>query len=198
LNQNPFFEMASRQPWSKVEMTGTAFITGLEIKAAVAADAEVLLAFIRDLAEYEQLSHEVTATADDLAANLFGPRPPAEALIGRFEGRPVGFALFFHTFSTFLGRPGIYVEDLFVRPESRGRGFGKALLAAVARIARQRRCGRLEWSVLDWNTPAIRFYRSIGAKSMQEWHLYRLTGTALRDLADASPPSRSPQTAGPL
>jgi GNAT superfamily N-acetyltransferase len=178
-------------------MTGTVFITGLEIKTAVAADAEVLLGFIRDLAEYEQLSGEVTATADDLATNLFGHRPAAEALIARFESQPVGFALFFNTFSTFLGRPGIYIEDLFVRPESRGMGFGKALLAAVAHIARQRRCGRLEWSVLDWNTPAIRFYRSIGAHAMREWNLYRLTGSALQELADASQGSRSPEMTGP-
>ena len=177
-------------------MTDTLSIDGLAVGPATAADAQVLLGFIRELAEYEHLSHEVTASADDLVAHLFGQRPAAEALIARYDGRPVGFALFFHTFSTFLGRPGIYVEDLFVRPDSRGRGFGKALLGAVARIARQRRCGRLEWSVLDWNTPAIRFYRSIGASAMHDWHLYRLTGTGLQALADASPLSRSPQMPG--
>ena len=146
-------------------------------------DVPVILAFIRDLAEYEKLSHEVVATEERLAEELFGPRPAAEVLLAYDGETPVGFALFFHNFSTFLGKRGIYLEDLFVRPAARGRGFGKALLSELARIALERGCGRLEWAVLEWNEPAIEFYRSLGARVMEEWRIFRLTGDSLASLA---------------
>ena len=138
---------------------------------------------IRALADYERLSHEVVLDELRLHAHLFGPRPFAEVLLAEAAGAVVGFALFFHSYSTFLGRPGLYLEDLFVLPEHRGEGLGKALLAALARLAVERDCGRLEWSVLNWNEPAIRFYESLGATPMAEWTIYRLTGDALRELA---------------
>lgn len=145
----------------------------------------MILDLIRGLAEYEKLSHQCVATEALLRENLFGPRPYAESLIGELDRVPAGFALFFHNFSTFLARPGIYLEDVFVRPDHRGRGLGSALLRAVARIAVERNCGRFEWSVLDWNESAIGFYQSRGATVMPDWRICRVTGDALRDLAGA-------------
>ena len=158
-------------------------IEGFEIRNAVPADVPVILSFIRKLAEYECLSHEVTAAEEGLRATLFGERSYAEVIIGYEHGQPVGFALFFHNYSTFLGRPGIYLEDLFVDVEHRGKGYGRALLAQLAKLTRERNCGRLEWSVLDWNESSIRFYKSLGAVPMDEWTIYRVTGEALDKLA---------------
>src|SRR5436190_3925351 len=132
------------------------------VRPATETDISVLLAFIRELAEYEKLTHEVSANEEQLRATLFGPRRFAEALLACADGQPMGFALFFHNYSTFLARPGLYLEDLYVQPSFRGRGFGKLLLTTVARIAVERGCGRYEWTVLDWNTPSIRFYESLG------------------------------------
>lgn len=160
----------------------------VRVRFATAADSATILDFIRQLAEYEKLLHEVVADEAALAAHLFGSRPMAEVLIAEVDGRegvePAGFALFFHNFSTFLGRPGVYLEDLFVRPELRGSGIGGALLAHLARIAVERGCGRFEWAVLDWNESAIRFYRSVGAEPQSEWTVYRVTGEALGRLAE--------------
>ena len=153
------------------------------IRAATENDAPTILALIKDLAEYEKLSHEVEATEADIRQSLFGQRPVAEALIGELDGVPVGFALFFYNFSTFLGKPGIYLEDLYVKPDYRSNGFGRKMLAHIARLATERNCGRFEWSVLDWNTPAIRTYDRLNARPMKEWILYRLTGDALDKLA---------------
>ena len=152
------------------------------IRPAERADLAIIAQFIRDLAEYERLAHEVHFDEAVLGDRLFGARPYAEVLVGEIDGTPQGFALFFHNFSTFEGRPGIYLEDLFVRPEARGSGLGKALLQRLAAIAVERDCARLEWSVLDWNEPAINFYKSIGAKPMDEWTIYRVDGTALHQL----------------
>ena len=155
------------------------------IRAALPSDLPTIVALIGELATYEHLAHEVVLDADELADHLFGPRPYTEVLIAESdEGIAVGFALFFHNFSTFLGRPGIHLEDLFVRPDHRGSGHGLALLRALGRVARERRCGRIEWNVLDWNEPSIAFYRSLGAQPMAEWLLYRLTGDAMAALAD--------------
>lgn len=156
----------------------------LEIQPATVADVPLILQFIKDLAEYERLSHVVVATEDLLRETLFGERPAAEVVLGFYEGRPAGFALFFQNYSTFLGRPGIYLEDLFVKPEFRRNGFGKMLLAHLAKIAVERNCGRLEWSVLDWNTPAIDFYKSLGALDLHDWTMFRLTGEKLKKLAE--------------
>jgi GNAT superfamily N-acetyltransferase len=156
------------------------------IRAATAADTPAIAALIRALADYERLSHVVVLDEGRLREYLFGPRPFAEVLLAEEGGEIVGFALFFHNFSTFLGRPGVYLEDLFVRPEHRGRGHGKALLAAVARVAVARNCGRVEWAVLDWNEPALRFYRSLGAAPLDDWTLYRLTGDPLQALAGSA------------
>jgi GNAT superfamily N-acetyltransferase len=153
------------------------------IRAATPHDVGSIAELIRALAEYEQLSHEAVFDIDALREALFGQRSYAEVLIAENEERVVGFALFFHNFSTFLAKPGIYLEDLFVRPEHRGKGHGRALLAAVARVAMERGCGRVEWSVLDWNEPSIRFYRSLGAIPMDEWTVFRLTGDELSSLA---------------
>lgn len=158
-------------------------IPSFRIRQASAEDVPLILEFIRELAEYEELSHEVVATEDVLRETLFGDRKVAEVILGYFGGKPVSFALFFHNFSTFLGLPGIYLEDLYVRPDMRGRGIGKTMLAYLARLARERRCGRLEWWVLDWNEPAIAFYESIGAVPMDRWTVHRLTGEALGQLA---------------
>jgi len=158
-------------------------IPGFVIRFAKEEDVPLILRFIKGLAEYEKLTHEVKATEDELRETLFGARRVAEVLIGEFQGEPVGFALFFHNYSTFLARPGIYLEDLFVTPEMRGRGFGKVLLAYLAQIANERNCGRVEWAVLDWNEPAIRFYKKLGAAAMDEWTVFRLTGEALTTLA---------------
>ena len=154
-------------------------VPGFTIRLATREDVALILKFIRGLAEYERLLHEVTATEEMLRETLFGGRRVAEVLIGEYRDEPVGFALFFHNFSTFLGRPGIYLEDLFVKPEMRGRGFGRLLLTHLAKLAKERKCGRLEWSVLDWNEPARNFYRKIGAAEMSAWRICRLTGPAL-------------------
>ena len=155
----------------------------LSIRAAAADDVPLIRQLIAELAEYERLAHAAVATDDDLHIALFGAQPAAEVLIGEVDGRPAGFALFFHSFSTFLGRRGLYLEDLFVRPAYRGAGLGRHLMAALARIAVQRGCGRFEWSVLDWNAPAIGFYRRLGAVGMDEWTVQRLEGEALHALA---------------
>ncbi len=158
-------------------------VPGFEIRPATEADAPVILSFVRQLAEYEKLAHEVAATESLIRDTLFGNRRTAEAAIGYFETAPVGFVLFFHNYSTFLGQPGLYIEDLFVIEAYRRRGFGSALLLYVARLAQERRCGRLEWSVLDWNEPAIQFYKKLGAVPMSDWTVYRITGESLRRLA---------------
>ena len=155
----------------------------LWIRPATEDDVPLILHFIRELAEYEKLRHEAVATEEQIRQTLFGPRPYAEVVFAELEGEPVGFALYFHNYSTFLGKPGLYLEDLFVRPEVRGRGVGRRLLAHLAAIAKERGCGRMEWFVLDWNEPAIRFYRSLGARPMDEWTVYRLTGPELDALA---------------
>lgn len=155
----------------------------LNIRDANAADAGLILRLIGELAEYERLSHEVVATEDDLRERLFGDAPQAEVVIAEWEGDAAGFVLFFHNFSTFLGKRGLYLEDLFVRPAFRGRGIGKALLRHLAKIALERDCGRFEWSVLEWNRPAIDFYKSLGAVPMDEWTVYRLSGDALARFA---------------
>ncbi len=157
--------------------------TGLVLRFATVDDVEVILAFIRGLAAYEELAHEVVADEDTLRHSLFGGRPAAEVLIAELDGGPAGFAVFFPSFSTFLGKAGLYLEDLFVLPELRGRGVGRELLACLARIALARDCGRLEWSVLDWNEPAIRFYQRLGAEPMDGWTVNRVTGSALAALA---------------
>ena len=155
----------------------------VEIRAATEADVPIILSFIRELAEYEKLSHEVVATEGALRESLFGERTGAEVVIGYGDGAPAGFALFFHNFSTFLGRPGLYLEDLYVKPEMRGLGVGRALLVHLAGLAKERGCGPMECSVLDWNEPAIKLYRGIGATPMDEWTVYRVTGSALENLA---------------
>jgi GNAT superfamily N-acetyltransferase len=154
-----------------------------QIRAASAADVAVILGFIKKLARYEKLTHEVVATEELLKESLFGARPAAEVAIGYLAERPVGFVLFFHNYSTFLGRHGLYIEDLFVEEEFRGRGIGRALLLYVARLARARNCGRLEWAVLDWNRPAIDFYQKLGAVPMSDWTVFRVTGESLAKLA---------------
>ena len=155
----------------------------IRIVPAQVTDVPVILGMIKALAEYEQLTHEVTATEDDLRQSLFGPRPAGEVVLAFAGDAPIGFALFFHNFSTFLGRHGLYLEDLFVVPEWRGKGVGKQLLAHVASIAESRKCGRMEWAVLDWNESAIAFYRSMGAHVLDEWRICRLTGSELRAVA---------------
>ncbi len=162
----------------------------LNIRAATEADVPQLLAFIRQLAAYEKLAHEVVATEESLHAALFRGRKVAEALIGESAGQPVAFALFFHNFSTFLAQPGLYLEDLFVLPEHRGRGHGQAMLTHLAKIAHARGCGRFEWSVLDWNEDAIGFYRKLGAVPMNDWTVFRLTGDALTRLATSDQAGR--------
>ena len=156
----------------------------LEIKAASIDDVPLIFSFIKKLAEYEKLLDEVVATEDGLREVLFGERRYAETVIAYSHNEPVGFALFFHNFSTFVGKPGIYLEDLFIDPAHRGKGYGKALLAHLAKLAQERNCGRLEWAVLNWNQPSIEFYESLGAKPMNEWTVYRLTGEALENLAN--------------
>lgn len=157
-----------------------------EIRRATRADTPVVLELIRALADYEKLAHLVQADANLLEDQLFSETTPAETLLCIADGTAVGFAVFFHNFSTFMGRKGLYLEDLFVRPEHRGRGYGKALLLHVARIAHERGCGRFEWMVLDWNAPAMRFYEGFGAQCMKEWRLFRVTGDALSALARQS------------
>jgi GNAT superfamily N-acetyltransferase len=157
--------------------------SSITITPATPADVPDILRFIRGLAEYERLSHRCIATEDDLRRTLFGERPAANVLIARLNSTPVGFALFFQSYSTFLAKPGIYLEDLFVLPEHRGRGVGKALLVRLARIARERDCGRLEWSVLDWNAPAIEFYQRLGATVMPDWRTCRMSPEDIAKLA---------------
>jgi GNAT superfamily N-acetyltransferase len=158
-----------------------------EVRGARREDVPLVLDLIRELAEYEKLSHEVVATEDSLLEWLFGDRPAAEVLVAECGGEAAGFALFFHNFSTFLGKPGIYLEDLYVRPRFRRSGIGTLMLTRLARLARERGCGRLEWSVLDWNEPSIRFYESLGAVAMDDWTVHRMTGEALEGLAVARP-----------
>lgn len=157
-------------------------IDGFRIRFAREEDVPLILEFIKGLAEYERMLDQVVATEEMLKESLF-ERKAAEVIIGEYEGEPVSFALFFHNFSTFLGRPGIYLEDLFVKPESRGRGFGKIMLSFLAKLAVERKCGRLEWWCLDWNEPSIRFYRQLGAEPMDDWTVYRVCGKALDKLA---------------
>lgn len=164
----------------------------IQIRRAVEADIPLVLSFIRKLAEYEKLSDEVKATEQDLRASLFGPRPAAEVALAYGDGHAAGVAIYFHTFSTFLGRPGIYLEDLFVDPEYRGQGIGKALMVYLARLAKERGYGRLEWSVLDWNAPSIEFYKRLGAVAMDEWTIYRVTGPALERLAGSGQDRTAP------
>lgn len=160
-------------------------IPGFEIRPATESDAPVILSFVKQLAKYEKLSHEVVATEASLRETLFGARRAAEVAIGYFSEKPVGFVLFFHNYSTFLGQSGLYIEDLFVDENYRRRGFGRALLLYVARVAQERQCGRLEWSVLDWNEPAIEFYKKLGAAAMSDWTVYRVTGDNLSRLANS-------------
>ena len=155
----------------------------IAIRPATPDDVPLIRQLIVELAEYERMRDAAVATDAQLREQLFGAQPAAEVLIGEVDGQPAGFALFFHNFSTFLGRRGLYLEDLFVRPQFRGAGLGKHLMASLARLAVQRGCGRFEWSVLDWNTPSIGFYRSIGAVGMDEWTVQRLEGDALHALA---------------
>ena len=154
-------------------------VPALTIRAAVEADVPLLLQFIRDLAEYEKLAHEVVADENRLRQSLFGSHASAEALLGFAGTEPAAFAVFFHNFSTFLGKPGLYLEDLFVRPAFRRRGYGRAMLVHLAREANRRGCGRFEWAVLDWNRPAIEFYEQLGARVLPDWRVCRLTGEAL-------------------
>ena len=155
----------------------------MPLRTATEHDVPLIVRFIRELAEYERLAHECVATEETVRETLFGESRYAEVLVAEEDDQPAGFALFFHNYSTFLARPGIYLEDLYVRPEMRGRGIGKALLVRLAQIAEERNCGRLEWAVLNWNEDAIRFYRSLGATPQNEWTVYRVTGEALRTLA---------------
>jgi GNAT superfamily N-acetyltransferase len=156
-----------------------------EIRPARVQDVPVILGLIRELATYERAPDKVTATEEQLVDVLFGEKPVAEVLLA-FEGKsPVGFAVFFHNFSTWLGRPGLYLEDLFVKPDKRGKGYGRALLVDLAKVARDRGCGRMEWAVLDWNEPAIKFYRTLGAKPMEEWTVFRLTRDGIAMLAQS-------------
>jgi len=164
-------------------MRSSTAIPGFHIRTATKADVPIILSFIKKLADYERLSHEVVATEEILRKTLFGRERTAEVAIGYFNKDPVGFVLFFHNYSTFLGRPGLYIEDLFVDESFRRRGFGRALLLYVARLAKERDCGRLEWSVLDWNEPAVAFYKKLGAVPMSEWTIFRVTGDSLDNLS---------------
>ena len=153
------------------------------LRKATVEDCPLILSFIRELADYEKLLHDVVASVETLEESLFGEVSYAQSVIGEYQGTPVGYALFFHNFSTFTGRPGIYLEDLYVQPHMRGQGFGKCLLAYLARLAVDKGCTRVEWSVLDWNEPSIQFYRYIGAAPMDEWTVQRLDGEALARFA---------------
>jgi diamine N-acetyltransferase len=156
----------------------------LNIRPATPADAETVAGLVRELADYEKLLHEAQATPADFLAELASPNPVIHVLIAEWHGQPAGFALYFYNFSTFVGRPGMYLEDLFVRPALRSHGIGRALLRSLARIARDRGCGRMEWAVLDWNEPALKFYRSLGARPMKEWIVHRLTPVEIGKLAE--------------
>jgi GNAT superfamily N-acetyltransferase len=162
--------------------------TEFKIRTARLADVPTILQLIRDLATYERAPNEVTATEEQLVDVLFGEKPAAEVLLAFENETPVGFAVFFRNFSTWLGRPGLYLEDLFVKPEKRGKGYGHALLVDLAKIARDRGCGRMEWAVLDWNDPAIQFYHKLGAKPMNEWTVFRLTRDGIARLANSKQP----------
>ena len=162
--------------------------TEFKIRTARLADVPTILQLIRDLATYERAPNEVTATEEQLGDVLFGEKPAAEVLLAFENETPVGFAVFFRNFSTWLGRPGLYLEDLFVKPEKRGKGYGHALLVDLAKIARDRGCGRMEWAVLDWNDPAIQFYHKLGAKPMNEWTVFRLTRDGIARLANSKQP----------
>ena len=153
------------------------------IRPATVADVPIILELIRELATYERAPHDVTATEEQLVDVLFGPRPAAEVLLAFEKETPVGFAVFFHNFSTWLGQPGLYLEDLFVRPEQRGKGYGRALLVHLAKIAHERGCGRMEWAVLNWNEPAVQFYKKLGAAPLDEWTVFRLTRDGIAKLA---------------
>ena len=166
--------------------------SNFKIRPACVADVPIILKLIRDLATYERAPNEVTATEEQLVDVLFGEKPAAEVLLAFEKDTPVGFALFFHNFSTWLGRPGLYLEDLFVKPEKRGKGYGHALLVDLAKIARDRGCGRMEWAVLDWNNPAIKFYRALGAKPMDEWTVFRLTRDGIAELAKSDSIAKEP------
>ncbi len=161
-------------------------VTDFKIRPACLEDVPVILQLIHDLATYERAPDEVSATEEQLVEVLFGEKPAAEVLLAFEEESPVGFAVYFYNFSTWLGRPGLYLEDLFVKPEKRGKGYGRALLIELAKIARDRCCCRMEWAVLDWNESAIKFYRSLGAKPMHEWTVFRLTGEEIGKLASAA------------
>ncbi len=158
-------------------------MNNLDIRPASQKDAETIFGFIKELAIYEKAEHEVKTTADEIRLTLFAENSTTRALIAEREGQALGFAVFFHNYSTWLGKPGIYLEDLYVSPDFRGQGIGKALLKKIAGIAVDENCGRFEWAVLDWNTPAIEFYQSVGARPLDEWIIYRLTGDSLRDFA---------------
>jgi GNAT superfamily N-acetyltransferase len=157
----------------------------LSIREATEADLPLIASLVRELAAYEKLAHQAVATEADFAESLFGPSPKAYALIVEDEGKPAGFAIYFYNYSTFLGRPGIYVEDVFVRPQFRRNGFGRALFKYLAQKAVAEKCGRMEWWVLDWNEPAMNFYRGLGAVPMDEWTVQRLTGDALKSFAES-------------
>lgn len=157
----------------------------MKIRGATREDVPIILQLIRDLAEYERAPGEVTATESQLNDVLFSDHPAAEVLLAFENDAPVGFAVFFHNFSTWLGRRGLYLEDLFVKPELRGKGYGRALLVHLAKIARDRGCGRMEWAVLDWNEPAIKFYRALGATPMDEWTVFRLKREGIKELAES-------------
>ena len=161
-------------------------MTEFEVRTTTEADVPVILQLIRDLATYERAPDAVVATEMGLREVLFGPAPSAEVLLALEKAEPVGFAVYFSNFSTWLGRPGLYLEDLFVRPEKRGKGYGRALLIRLAQIAQERRCGRMEWAVLDWNEPAIQFYRKLGATPMHEWTVFRLTEEEIAKLAECA------------
>lgn len=165
-------------------MTIATALPDFVLRTASINDCQQILDFIKELAEYEKLSHEVVATVATLEETLFGEVSYAKAVLGEYQGKAVGYALFFHNFSTFTGRPGIYLEDLYVQPEMRGKGFGKCLLSYLAKLAVEKRCTRVEWSVLDWNEPSIQFYRSIGAAPMDEWTVQRLDGDELTKFAN--------------
>ncbi|MGE5499144.1 MAG: N-acetyltransferase family protein [Syntrophothermus sp.] len=155
----------------------------LIIRKSEKKDVPLILSFIKELAEYERMLDQVSADEDQISETLFGERPSAECVLAFYEGKPAGTAIYFYNFSTFVGRPGLYLEDLFVKPELRGKGIGKALLKYLAQTAVNKKCGRFEWAVLDWNEPAINFYKSLGAVPMNEWTIFRLSGEKLEELA---------------
>ncbi len=163
----------------------TSVATNFRIRASKIDDVPIILRLIRDLAEYERAPNDVVATEEGLREVLFGNRPSAEVVLALENDKAVGFAVFFHNFSTWLGQPGLYLEDLFVRPDARGKGYGRALLVHLAKIAAERGCGRMEWAVLDWNEPAIKFYRTLGAAPNEEWTIFRLTRDKIEKLANS-------------